>query len=73
MKQFYHIRHDPDLGESLCAMRHTPCDCTGFVEKSPIPGYLTGINPYKHIMISNQKNVSTLTSYVDIIIGILPN
>ena len=33
MKQFYHIRYDPDLDKSFCAMRRTPCACTGCFEQ----------------------------------------
>ena len=33
MKNFYHIRCDPDLNEGFCAMQHIPCGCTGCVEQ----------------------------------------
>ena len=33
MKHFYHIRCDPDLKKSFCAMRLMPCACTWCVEK----------------------------------------
>ena len=32
IKQFYHIRCDPDLYKSFCDMRRIPCACTGCVE-----------------------------------------
>ena len=31
MKQFYHIRCDPDIGEGLFAIQCIPCACTGCV------------------------------------------
>ena len=37
MKQFYHIRLDPDLGEGFCAMRRIPCACSGCVEQVSKP------------------------------------
>ena len=37
MKNFYHIRCDPDLVEGFCAMRHIPVDCTGCVEQLSHP------------------------------------
>ena len=33
MKQFYHIRRDPDLDKSFCAMQRITCSCTGCVEQ----------------------------------------
>ena len=66
-KKNNHIRCDPDLDEGFCAMRRIPRSCTGCVEKSPIPGYLTWIKPYNHVMLSNPKHVSTLPSYLAII------
>ena len=45
----------------------------GVFKNYPNPGYLTWIKPSNHVMLSNQKHVSTLPSYVDIINGILPN
>ena len=44
----------------------------GVLSNSPNPGYLTWIKPYNHVMLSNQKHVSNLLSYVDIINGIFP-
>ena len=60
MKHFYNIRCDPDLGEGFCDMQIISCPCTGCVEKSPIPGYITGIKTYNHVMLSNPKHVNTL-------------
>ena len=37
MKNFHHIRCDPDLGESFCAMRRIPCACSGCVEQLSKP------------------------------------
>ena len=37
MKHFYHIRCDPDLDESFCAMRQIPCACTRCVEQLSKP------------------------------------
>ena len=37
MKQFDHIRCDPDLDKGFCAMRHIPCDCTECVEQLSNP------------------------------------
>ena len=33
MKHFYHIRCNPDLGKSFCAIQHIPFACSGCVEK----------------------------------------
>ena len=32
-KHFYHIRCDPDLDESFCAMQRIYCACAGCVEQ----------------------------------------
>ena len=40
---------------------------------SPNPGYLTRKEHNNHVMLSNQKHVSTLQYYMAIINGILPN
>ena len=45
----------------------------GMLDKYPIPGYLTGIKPYNHVMLSNPNHVSNIPYYVAIINGILPN
>ena len=37
MKQFYHIRCNPDLDEGFCAMRRLPCACTGCVKQLSKP------------------------------------
>ena len=37
MKQFYHIRCNPESGKGFCAMRRIPCDCTGCVEQISKP------------------------------------
>ena len=75
MKQFYHIRCDPDLGEGLCAMRHIPCACSVCVEqlsKPWLPNLDKTLQP-NYAMLSNPKYVCTIPSWVDIINGILPN
>eukprot|EP00978_Attheya_sp_CCMP212_P032801 scaffold129609_cov69-Attheya_sp.AAC.2 len=33
LKEFYHIRCDPDLGQGFCAMRRIPCACNACVEQ----------------------------------------
>ena len=73
MKHFYHIRYDTKLGEGFCAMRRIPCACSGCVEKLSKPWLPNLENPNNHVMLSNQKHVSTLQSYMAIINGILPN
>ena len=42
----------------------------GVLINSPNPGYITCIKPYNHVILSNQKHVSTLKSYRAIINGI---
>ena len=37
MKQFYHIRCDPELGEGFCAMRRITYACSGCVEQLSKP------------------------------------
>ena len=37
MKQFYHIRYDPDLDKGLFGMQHIPCACNGCIEKLSNP------------------------------------
>ena len=37
IKQFYHIRCDPELGKGFCAMRRITCACTGCVEQLSKP------------------------------------
>ena len=71
MKTIYHIRCDPELGEGFCAMRRIPCVCTGCVEKISKPWLRNLEKPNNHVMLSNQKHVSTLQSYGAIINGIL--
>ena len=44
----------------------------GVLKYSPVPGYLTCIKPYNHIILSKLKHISTLPSYLAIINGILP-
>ena len=73
MKHFYNIICDTDLDRGFCAMRRTPCACTGCVENTIITGYLNWIKPYNHVMPSIPKHLSTLPSYVTIINGIFPN
>ena len=73
MKHFYHIRCDPELDGGLCAMRHIPCACTGCFEQLSKPWLNNLEKPKNHVMLSNQKHVSTLQSYMDIINGIFPN
>ena len=41
----------------------------GVLNNYPIPGYLTCIKSSNHVMLSNQKHVSTLQYYVAIING----
>ena len=73
MKHSYHRRCNPDLDEGFCAMRRIHCSCTGCVEKLSKPGLPNLEKPNNHIMLSNQKHVSTLQSYMAIINGILQN
>ena len=73
MKQFYHIRYDPELGKGFCAIRRIPCACSGCVEKLSKPWWPNLEKHNNHVMLSNQKHVSTLQSYRAIINGILPN
>ena len=70
MKQFYHIRYDPDLDEGFCDMQHMPCACTGCFEHLSNPWLSNLDKPYNQVMLSNPKYVSTLPSYVAIINGI---
>ena len=70
MKHFYHIRCDPELGKVFCAMRWIPCSCTGCVEQLSKPWLPNLGKPNNHVMLLNQKHVSTLQSYGDIIDGI---
>ena len=73
MKHFYHIRCNPELGEGFCAMRRIPCACYGCVEQLSKP-WLPNLEKHNnHVMLSNQKHVSTLQSYGAIINGIFPN
>ena len=37
MKQFYHIRCNPDLHDIFCDMQRMPCACTGCVEQLSNP------------------------------------
>ena len=37
MKQFYHIRWDPDLDEGFCDIQRIPFACTGCVEQLSKP------------------------------------
>ena len=37
MKNFYHIRCNPDLDRGFCAMRRITCACTGFDEQLTKP------------------------------------
>ena len=73
IKHFYHIRCNPDLDENFCAMRHTPCACTGCFEKLSNPWLHNLDKPYNHVILSNPKHLSTLPYYMAIINGILPN
>ena len=45
----------------------------GALNNSKIPGYLTWIKTYNHVMLSNPKHISTPPFYVDIINGIFPH
>ena len=73
MKHFYHIRCNPDLDEGFCDMRRIPCACTGCVEQLSKPWLPKFEKPNNHVMLSNQKRVITLQSYMAIINGIFPN
>ena len=73
MKHFYHIRCDPELGEGFYAMRRIPFDSSRFVEQLSKPWLPNLEKRNNHVMLSNQKHVSTLQSYMDILNGILPN
>ena len=73
MKHLYHIRCDPDLVEYFCAMRRIPCACSGCVEQLSKPWLHNLEKPNNHVMLLNQKHVSTLQSYAAIINYILPN
>ena len=42
----------------------------GLLNNYPIPGDLTWIKTYNHVMLSNPKNISNLPFYVDILNGI---
>ena len=42
----------------------------GVLNNYPIPGQITWIIPYNHVMLYNPKHVSNLPAYVDIINGI---
>ena len=67
MKQFYHIRCDPELGEGFCAMRQIPCACTGCVvqlskpwlpslEKTQQPRYFIEPETYNYSSILRGYN-----------------
>ena len=73
MKHFYHIGCDPDLGEGFCAMRRIPCASSGCVEQLSKPWLLNLEKPNNHVILLNQKHVSTLQYYAAIINGILQN
>ena len=73
MKNFYHIRCDPDLDEVFYAMRRITCACTGCVEQLSNTWLPNLDKTYNHVMLSNLKHVSNLSSYVAIINGILKN
>ena len=45
----------------------------GLLNNFPIPGYLTWIKTYSHVMLSNPTHVSTIPYYVAIINDIFPN
>ena len=73
MKNFYHIRCNPDLEEGFCAMRRIPCACSGCVEQLYKP-WLPNLDKRKnYVMLLNKKHVCTIQSYMAIITGILPN
>ena len=73
MKQFYHIRCDPDLDKGFYDMLRIPCACTGCVDQPSKPWLPKLDKPYNHVMPSNPKHVSTLPYYVALINGILQN
>ena len=70
MKPFYSISCDPDLMKFSVICGAYLVLVMGVLNNSPNPGHLTWIKPSNHVMLSNQKHVSTLPSYVDIINGI---
>ena len=73
MKHFYNIRCNPDLGKGFCAMQRMPCACSGCVEQLSKPWLPNLEKRNNHVMLSNQKHVSTLQSSMAIINGILSN
>ena len=73
MKHFYHIRRDPDLGEGFCAMQRIPCACSGCLEQISKTWLPNLEKPNNHVMLLNQKHVSTLQYYAAVINGIFPN
>ena len=74
MKQFYHIRCDPNLYKGLYAMLRIFCACNSCAERLSNP-WLS--NLYKTLQpryaIYNPKHVSTIPYYVAIINYIFPN
>ena len=63
IKHFYHIICDTNLEKVsvLCGAHFVLV--LGVLDNSPNPGYLTWIKPSDHVMLSNQKHVSTLTCF----------
>ena len=73
MKHFYHIICNSELDEGFCAMRLIPCACSGCVEQLFKPWLPNLEKRNNHVMLPNQKHVSTLQYYGAILNGILPN
>ena len=73
MKHFYHIKCDPELGESFCAMQRIPCACSGFVQKLSKP-WLPNLGKTQQPRYFIEPETFKYSSiYGAIINGILPN
>ena len=70
MKHFYHIRCNTDLDKGFYVMLCITCAFTGCVEKLSNPWLPNLYKPYNHVILLNQKYVSTPPYYVAIINGI---
>ena len=73
MKQFYHIRCYPQLGEVFCAMRRIPCACSGCVEQLSKPWLPNLGKTQQPCYVIEPEKCNHYPSYVDIINGIFPN
>ena len=66
MENFYHIRYNPDLDEEFCAMRRTPCACTGCVGQPSntwLPNLNRTLKPHHDIKPETCKYSSILSGY----------